>query len=89
MTKTIASQSSTKRYFLTISETIDLATDCSCGDRHFRHHTCKHMSNFNREVNRAATFNALVSRFDIRSQAVRDAKRTAYINFEMTLEGLY
>ncbi len=39
MTKTIASQTTNRHYFLTIDGS--QATECSCPDRQYRHHECK------------------------------------------------
>ena len=84
MTKTIKSETGNKHYFLTIDES-GHAVDCSCPDRQFRHHTCKHMTHFNQEVQKAIVFMALLGQFDCRSQAVIEAKRAAYWNFEMQI----
>jgi uncharacterized Zn finger protein len=43
VTKTITSPESGKRYQLTINDEDGHATGCSCPDRNFRRHTCKHM----------------------------------------------
>ena len=87
MTKTIASESSTnKKYFLDIDDDGN-AVQCSCPDRQHRSYKpcCKHMSGFNAEVAKAETFLALKERFDVRSQAARDADRTSYLYYEMSL----
>lgn len=77
MTKTIASATDTnKRYFLTIDG--DHATDCSCPDRAHRHHECKHMRNFNAEVQRAATWMLLRERFDSRLNGDIETRRCNY-----------
>jgi len=76
MTKTIKSETSNKRYFLTIDG--DQATDCTCGDRTFRHHTCKHMTHFNAEVTRAAAFLALKARIAAAEREARVAHRIAF-----------
>lgn len=77
MTKTIKSQTSNKRYFLTIDEA-GHATDCSCSERNYRHHTCKHMRSFDAEVQRAATFHALRQRFDSRLNGDEQSRRCYY-----------
>ena len=80
MTKTITSETdSRKHYFLTIDDESSQAVDCSCPDRIYRHRTCKHMRALDTEVQRVTTFAALMRQYDIRSQAVREAKRAAYI----------
>jgi len=82
MTKTIASQSDTnKRYFLTIDEQSH-AVECTCPDRQYRHHECKHMRQFNAEVVRAATFLRLKASIEAQQ---RDAERSAYLYHEMNL----
>ena len=85
MTRTIKSETTNKHYFLTIDET-GHAVDCSCPDRQYRHHTCKHMKHFNAAYEQAIAFAALVALFDCRSQAVIEAKRAAYWNFEMSIQ---
>ncbi len=91
MTKTIKSETNDKYYFLTIDED-GHATDCTCGDQHFRCHVkgnpahqCKHMKHYNAAYEQAIAFAALVALFDCRSQAVIEAKRAAYWNFEMSI----
>ncbi len=84
MTKTIKSETSNKHYFLTIDET-GHAVDCSCPDCQYRHHACKHMTHFNRAFEQAITFMALLGQFDVRSQALIEAKRAAWWNFEMQI----
>jgi len=84
MTRTIKSETSNKHYFLTIDET-GHAVDCTCPDRQYRHHTCKHMTHFNRAFETALTFMALLGQFDVRSQALIEAKRAAWWNFEMQI----
>ncbi len=74
MTKTIKSQTSNTHYFLTIDEQSH-AVDCTCGDYIHRHRTCKHMSAFNAEVTKAATFQALRNRFDSRLNGDEQSKR--------------
>ncbi len=64
MTRTIKSETSNKHYFLTIDET-GHAVDCTCPDRQYRHHTCKHMTHFNRAFEQAITFMALLGQFDV------------------------
>ena len=83
MTKTIASATdSRKRYFLTIEH--GLAVHCSCPDRQHRSwkSSCKHISSFNAEVVRAATFQFLKSRFDVRENGDEATRRCYY---EMSL----
>lgn len=80
MTKVISSQTSNAKYFLTIENGV--ATDCTCPDRVYRHHECKHMRQFNAEVLRAATFLALKRRI---AQAEREARRAAYLYFELAM----
>ena len=65
-----------KKYDLTIDERQGVATDCGCPDRQYRHHECKHMRQFNAEVQRAATFILL-------QRQVSDIEQTARINREM------
>ncbi len=84
MTRTIKSETSNKHYFLTIDET-GHAVDCSCPDRIFRHHTCKHMKHYNAAFEQAIAFAALVALFDCRSQAVIEAKRANYFYYEMAI----
>ena len=81
MTKTISSETSNKHYFLTIDET-GHATDCSCPDRFYRHHTCKHMRNFQEEVERAQVFLALKQDYDCRANGQEQTRRCYY---EMSL----
>ena len=76
MTKVISSQTSNKKYFLTIDG--DQATDCTCGDRVYRHHPCKHMRQFNAEVTRAAAFLALKARIAAAEREARVAHRIAF-----------
>lgn len=83
MTKTIKSQSSDKHYFLTIEQ--GHATDCTCPDRNYRHHTCKHMRGFDADVERAAEFLAMMARFDVRSRAVREQEYTNYLNWQLSM----
>lgn len=83
MTKTIKGQ--TSHYFLTIHDATGMATDCTCKDRFYRQHFCKHMTGFNRELDKAIIFQSLMNRFDMRSQAVREARYINYINFEMSM----
>ena len=79
MTRTIASETSAnKRYFLTIDDHSAHAVDCSCSDRTYRHHTCKHMSQFNQELVKTETFRQLWHALDFRSEAQRAARREAY-----------
>ena len=81
MTKTIASATDTnKKYFLTIDG--DHATDCSCPDHQHRHHECKHMRNFNVEVQRAATWLLLRERYNSRLNGQEQSRRCYY---EMSL----
>ncbi len=80
MTKVISSQTSNKKYFLTIENGV--ATDCTCGDRQYRHHECKHMRQFNQEVTRAAAFLALKARI---AMAEREARAAARIAFELVM----
>ncbi len=84
MTTTITSQTDTnKKYFLTIDEQ-GHATECSCPDRQWRQHQCKHMRALDTEVLRAEKFTALMRQYDVRSQAVREQRRAAYIeNFQI------
>ena len=76
MTKTIASQTSNAHYFLTIET--DHAVDCTCPDRQYRHHECKHMRQFNAEVARAAAFLALKARIAAAEREARVAHRIAF-----------
>ena len=84
MTKTIKSQTSGVYYFLTVIERVDTegrkrawAVDCQCPDMAIRcrgeHgdplHRCKHIREFNTEVERAEHFIALWNTFDYRMQA--------------------
>ncbi len=91
MTRTIKSETSNKHYFLTIDED-GHATDCTCGDQHFRCHVkgnpahqCKHILHYNAAFALAIAFADLQALFDCRSQAVIEAKRAAYWNFEMQI----
>lgn len=84
MTKTIASATDTnKKYFLTIDDN-GHAVQCSCPDRQHRSYKpcCKHMSAFEAEVQRAATFQALRNRFDSRLNGQEQSRRCYY---EMSL----
>ena len=82
MTKTIASATdSRKRYFLTINEQ-GQATDCSCPDRQYRHHECKHMRNFNQEVRKAETFLSLKASIEAKERELSETRRCY---FEMSL----
>jgi hypothetical protein len=78
MTKTIKSFSDTRHYFLTIDDHSATAVDCSCPDRQYRHHECKHMSQFNAQMTRTTTFQQLWSALDYRSEANKAARREAY-----------
>ena len=80
MTKTIKSETSDKHYFLSING--DHATDCTCPDRQYRHHECKHMRNFNAEVQRAATFLSLKAAIEAQE---REQAQTRRCYFEMSL----
>ena len=83
MTKTIASQSdSHKKYFLTIDDRSAQAVDCSCPDRQYRGHTCKHMAQFGQELAKAETFNSLFQRYDCRANGAEQSHRCYY---EMSL----
>ena len=79
MTKTIASQSdSHKRYFLTIDDGSAQAVDCSCPDRQYRGHQCKHMIQFNVEVRKAERFAAVFAQFDVRANGQEATRRCYY-----------
>jgi len=78
MTRTIKSQTSSAYYFLTIDEQKLEATDCTCGDRHFRHHVCKHITGFDAQLLKTLAFVALKNRYDVRSEAQQAARREAY-----------
>ncbi len=80
MTKTIASQTTNRHYFLTIDGS--QATECSCPDRQYRHHECKHMRQFNAEVARAAAFLSLKAKI---AQAEREARAAARISWELSM----
>jgi len=82
MTRTIKSQTSNSYYFLTIDAESSRAVDCTCPDRHYRHHTCKHMSQFNSELERAITFQSLKARYDCRENGDLDTRRCY---FELSL----
>ncbi len=84
MTRTIKSETSNKHYFLTIDES-GHAVDCSCPDHQYRRHDCKHMKHYNAAFEQTVAFAALVALFDIRSQAVIEAKRAAYYYYEMAI----
>ena len=91
MTRTIKSETSNKHYFLTIDET-GHAVDCTCGDQHFRGllagnpaHQCKHIKHYNAAYEQALDFMKLLASFDVRSEALAQAKRAAWWNFEMAL----
>ncbi len=80
MTRTISSQTSNTKYFLTINDQ-GQAIECSCGDRKWRPGRaggCKHMSTYNTEVLKAWTFAALMRRYDVRGLAAQAARREAY-----------
>ncbi len=83
MTKVISSQTGNKKYFLTIENGV--ATDCTCGDQHFRCHVkgnpahqCKHILDSNREITRAAAFLALKARIAAAEREARVAHRIAF-----------
>lgn len=91
MTRTIKSETNDTHYFLTIDET-GHATDCSCGDQHFRchiagnpAHQCKHIKHYNAAFDLALAFAAEKARFDCRSQAVIEQKRAAYFYYEQAI----
>jgi len=85
VTKTIASETSNTRYFLTIDEH-NHAVDCTCKDHYFRHNrSCKHMTAFNSQLVKVIAFASLKAQYDMRSQTVRDAKRTATLNYELSM----
>ncbi len=81
MTKVISSQTSNKKYFLTINEQ-GQAESCTCGDCQYRHRACKHQKAFNAEVARAAAFLSLKSKI---AQAERDARAAARISWELSM----
>ncbi len=85
MTKTLTSPDSGKKYFLSIEN--GRATQCNCPDRLHRSWKpcCKHMVSFNAEVEKAAAFQALMARFDVRSQAVREQEYTNYLNWQLSM----
>ena len=86
MTRTIRSYSDpSKHYFLTINDETGQADDCQCPDCQIRRRQCKHQRDFNTEVRKAEVFNQQWNRFDVRSQAQRDARATARINMELAL----
>jgi hypothetical protein len=80
MTKVISSQTSSAKYFLTIENGV--AVDCSCPDRKFRRHECKHMRSLDSEVARASAFLSLKSKI---AQAERDARAAARISWELSM----
>jgi len=63
---------------------------CTCPDFQYRQSKtggkCKHQKMLIAEANRAMHFLLLMARFDIRSQAVIEAKRAAYWNYEMAIQ---
>ena len=81
MTTTITSPESGKRYQLTIDDE-EYAADCSCPDRNFRHHDCKHITRYDAAFDRAAVFAALFKKYDYRANGDLVTHR---INFEITL----
>jgi hypothetical protein len=80
MTKVISSQTSSKKYFLTIEN--GAAVDCTCPDHQYRRHECKHMRSLNAEVARAAAFLALKRRI---AAAEREARAASRIAFELAM----
>jgi len=81
MTKVIHSQTSNKKYFLTINEH-GQAEACTCGDCQFRHHACKHQKDYDAEFARALAFLDLKTRID---NAEREARAAARIAFELSM----
>ncbi len=78
MTRTIKSQTGNTHYFLTIDEQKLEATDCTCGDRHFRHHVCKHITGFDAQLLKTLAFIALKNLYDVHSAQQQAARREAY-----------
>jgi hypothetical protein len=56
MNAQIQSFTSQATYGLVVDETTGQATDCGCKDRQYRHRQCKHMREFDAEVQKAARF---------------------------------
>lgn len=77
MTRTIRSETNDKHYFLTIDEA-GHATGCSCPDRYYRKHTCKHMAHFDEQMRKIAAFAFLFRRFDCRANGDEDSRRCYY-----------
>ncbi len=75
MTKVISSQTSNKKYFLTIEN--GKAVECNCKGHHYTGH-CKHVNQFNQEVTRAAAFLALKARIATAEREARVAHRIAF-----------
>jgi hypothetical protein len=78
---TIASfTDSTKSYDVTVRH--GQAVDCTCGDRHFRRHECKHMSNaqvqINAEIAKAERFLALKRQIETQEREARE-NRACYL----------
>ncbi len=61
-------------------------TSCDCPAKYWNpNKQCKHQTALIHELNRVTIFGLLKMKFDIRSQAVIEAKRAAYWNFEMAI----
>jgi hypothetical protein len=74
----ITSFTSAEKYGLTINEQTGEVDECKCKSFHFsgRKHTCKHSQEFDKELQRAATFLLL-------QRQVSDIEQTARINREL------
>lgn len=82
MTVVTSSQTSEAKYFLQVRSD-GQAESCSCGDYTYRQAArggqCKHIRVFNAQFAKTIAFQQLMTRFDMRSQVVREANRAAYI----------
>ena len=77
---TITSFTDTNKSYETTPET------CSCPAKYWNpNKQCKHQTALIHELNRVTHFLLLKMKYDIRSQAVIEAKRAAYWNFEMQI----
>ena len=92
MTRTISSETSNTKYFLTINDQTGKAVDCSCGDQQWRCHAkgdathqCKHIRLANWEIERAEAFRQAWHALDFRSEAQRDRRATLRINTELAM----
>jgi hypothetical protein len=77
----ITSFTSTEKYGLTINEHTGEVEECKCKSFHFsgRRYTCKHSQEFDKELQRAATFILL-------QRMVQGMHETALCNWQMSLD---